>query len=165
MSSALSPIHLIIQKDNFPSEEWHFSLPFTVTGILLDCSWAAQASCSLHMTHSYLIPQLQSSDFSEWLPSSPSPFSSRDFTELKCLFSVILFCHVIYTSSGTSMPRPFWAPHQVPSHLNVFSLILTQASHWQLYHLFSLSPLVLYLKKIQVWAMPPPVSFFNQSRH
>lgn len=50
--------------------------------------------------------------------------------------SVIFFSYVINTSFVTSIPRPSCAPHQLPSHLRLSSLILTQTLSCQLYNLF-----------------------------
>lgn len=93
------------------------------------------------LSYSYLVPQLELGFF---LVTAFFTFSLF-FSKLHITYRSFL-SHVTNSSSITSIPRPFCAPHQLPSHLNLSSLILTQAWSCQLYHLLSFSLLFSYLK-------------------
>lgn len=93
------------------------------------------------LSYSYLVPQLELGFF---LVTAFFTFSLF-FSKLHITYTSFL-SHVINSSSVTFIPRPFCAPHQLLSHLNLSSLIRTQALSCQLYHLFSFSLLFSYLK-------------------
>lgn len=137
----------VTDSPHHPERQFSLSdtFPFTITGILLNCSWAAQASRRLVLflpSTTATVRIFLSNCLLHLLPF----LLLKTAHNLTHLFSVIFFRHVINASSVTSIPRPFCAPRQLPSHLDLSSLILTQALSCQLYNLYSFSLLFSYLK-------------------